>query len=622
MRSVTSAPQDQGAVAVSGTSKRAVVYLRVSTTKQADKDIDPEGYSLPAQRDACLRKAEELGAEVVDVYMDRGESAKTRDRPKFQEMLSRIQKDRNIDYVILDKVNRFARNRRDDANVLFELRSAGCHLISVKENIDETPAGMLLHGIMATLAEYESRNNGAEAIKGMTKKAEVGGTPGRAPLGYSNVVKMVEGRAVKVVDIDPERAPLVQWAFTEYATGQWTLNTLTEALAANGLRAIPQGNRSPRPVYRSIVGKMLSNRYYLGIVTFRGIEYSGRHEPLVSQELFDRVQEVLRLHGRSGERSRKHPHYLKGTVYCHSCGSRLCLTLARGKYLYFFCAGRHTKLTNCLQRYVQTEEIEVAVGDFYATDVRLDEEDCRSIREGLREVIEARRKGALPNLTTARRQIEDLEHQRRRVARGLVDGSLPTDLAREEQDRIRTELAAAHKLVEAAEVSFGEIETPLLRALELVGRCDEVYATGNTRVRRLCNQAFFHQLRIKDVEVAEGDLVEPWRTFHDPMIRDYFRSVQSGGDREPVRSGKSLNNDFLAPPAGLEPAPPPPEGGALSAELRGHEQATIVVVGRPGAARAQVTSGAIGARRGRGRCARCRILLLHACGSRRRQRAN
>src|SRR5881227_947005 len=110
------------------TPKRAVVYLRVSTSKQADKAEDKDGYSLPAQREACYRKAEQLGAEVVDEYMDRGESAKTADRPQFKAMLARIDADRDIDYVILDKVNRFARNRRDDANILFELRKWCCQL--------------------------------------------------------------------------------------------------------------------------------------------------------------------------------------------------------------------------------------------------------------------------------------------------------------------------------------------------------------------------------------------------------------------------------------------------------------------------------------------------------------
>src|SRR6266498_4776654 len=128
--------------------KRAVVYLRVSTAKQANTDIDPEGYSLPGQREACYRKAGELGAEVVEEYLDRAETAKFADRPAFQQMLERVTSKRDVDYVIVDKIDRFARNRRDDANVLFEIRKAGAQLISVKENIDDTPAGELVHAIM------------------------------------------------------------------------------------------------------------------------------------------------------------------------------------------------------------------------------------------------------------------------------------------------------------------------------------------------------------------------------------------------------------------------------------------------------------------------------------------
>jgi site-specific DNA recombinase len=126
--------------------KRAVIYLRVSTDQQAQTDYDPEGFSLPAQRQACHRKAEQLGAEVVQEYLDCGESAKTADRPRLQAMLERISQQRDIHYVIVDKLDRFARNRRDDANLVFELRMAGAQLVSVKENIDDTPSGKLLHG--------------------------------------------------------------------------------------------------------------------------------------------------------------------------------------------------------------------------------------------------------------------------------------------------------------------------------------------------------------------------------------------------------------------------------------------------------------------------------------------
>src|SRR5271166_5753566 len=147
---MTNAQIEQRPRPADGVSRlRAVIYLRVSTAKQVGRDESRDGYSLPAQRDACLRKAEQLGAEVIEEYVDRGESAKTADRPEFQRMLARIQSQRDVDFVILDKIDRFARNRRDDANLMFELTAAGAQSVSVKENIDETPSGQLLHAIMA-----------------------------------------------------------------------------------------------------------------------------------------------------------------------------------------------------------------------------------------------------------------------------------------------------------------------------------------------------------------------------------------------------------------------------------------------------------------------------------------
>jgi DNA invertase Pin-like site-specific DNA recombinase len=318
----------------------------VSTAKQADKGPDAEGYSLPAQREACLRKAEALGAEVVAEYLDRGESAKTTDRPEFQRMLTRIRLARDVDYVILDKIDRFARNRRDDANTMFELKSYGAQLVSVKENIDETPAGQLLHAIMAGIAEFYSRNLATEALKGMTQKAKTGGTPGKAPIGYLNTRQRIDGREVRVVAVDPDKAQHVQWAFEAYATGEHTIRTLAEALAARGV-ASDRGASRGRPLANSYVAKLLSNRYYLGYVTFKGTEYEGKHQPLITQAVFDQVQQVLVAHDVSGERLRVHPHYLKGTIYCGQCHRRLSLTLAKGRYPYFFCLGRHQRKTNC-----------------------------------------------------------------------------------------------------------------------------------------------------------------------------------------------------------------------------------------------------------------------------------
>lgn len=94
---------------------------------------------------------------------------------------------------------------------------------------------MLLHGIMSTIAECYSRNLANEVVKGMTQKAKGGGTPGRAPLGYRNVGRINgDAREVRTVVVDPERGPLITWAYQTYATGQWTLTRLLDELLPRG----------------------------------------------------------------------------------------------------------------------------------------------------------------------------------------------------------------------------------------------------------------------------------------------------------------------------------------------------------------------------------------------------
>jgi site-specific DNA recombinase len=180
--------------------KRAAIYLRVSTSAQAKRNREPEGYSIPAQREACLRKAAELGCEVVGEFTDRGESTKTADRPQLQLLLERVRQERDLDCVIVHKVDRLARNRYDDATISYTLKVAGVELHSVTENIDDTPFGRFMHAIVAANAEFYSANLAAEAKKGLVQKAKSGGTPTRAPLGYLNVRKLIDGREVRTVE--------------------------------------------------------------------------------------------------------------------------------------------------------------------------------------------------------------------------------------------------------------------------------------------------------------------------------------------------------------------------------------------------------------------------------------
>jgi DNA invertase Pin-like site-specific DNA recombinase len=533
--------------------KRAAFYLRVSTAAQATRGREPEGYSIPAQREACQAKATELGAEVIAEYVDRGESAKTADRPELKALLARLEEKRDLDVVIVHKVDRLARNRYDDATITYALHEAGVELVSVTENIDRTPVGRFMHAIVAANAEFYSANLAAEAMKGLVQKAKSGGTPGKAPLGYLNVRRLIEGREIRTVEVDPERAPNIRWAFAAYASGAYTIETLAAALTERGLRTRPTPTKPEKPLGRSQLATLLRNPYYVGVVRYAGVSYEGRHERLIDRATFDKAGAVLAAHTNSAEKDRKHHHYLKDSLFCGRCGSRMSLTYAKGnggRYAYFFCIGR-TRGTGCEQPYVAVDLIETAVERIYG-EVRISPARAREVRDRLTVAMAGMRERGEAEATRQRQRLAKLGEEREKLLRAYYAEAVPVDLLRSEQDRLTAETEQAERHLEAAEASFTDIEDTLGKALDLLADCERAYRDAPGHLRRQWNQALFERLVVYDDRIEETEVAEPFATLADPP-----RSTNLDGKTDThsaVSSGAGSNEVDLVGTAGFEPA--------------------------------------------------------------------
>jgi site-specific DNA recombinase len=209
------APDTPGAVATFREPlKRAVLYLRVSTPSQVNTDFNPEGISLPAQRTACQQKAAALGAEVVAEFVEPGRTATTIDkRPVFQEMMAWVKAEKNIDCIVVYHFSRIFRNSIDAAITKKDLNKAGVRVISSILDMGESPESTMVETIIHAVDQYQSEASGADISFKMSAKARTGGTVGRAPIGYLNRRDLSEGRNIGMVEIDPDRAPLVRQAF-------------------------------------------------------------------------------------------------------------------------------------------------------------------------------------------------------------------------------------------------------------------------------------------------------------------------------------------------------------------------------------------------------------------------
>ena len=443
-----------------------------------------------------------IGAIIGKEFTEGGVSSTTTRRPALQAMLTYLEEEaragRPVDYVIVHKLDRLVRNRYDDTTLGKRFDELGVRLVSTSENIDQTPGGLLVHGIMASIAEFYSKNLSNEVKKGMAEKVRGGGCIGRAPLGYRNVITTKNGQEARIVVVDEVRGPLVTWAFKAYASGEWTLRRLAEELTLRGLTTVPIASLPEKPVTVQLLSKVLHNPFYVGEVVYQGVHYAGSHEPLVDRATYESVQTLLTTRV-NGERTVKHAHYLKSTIYCGICGSRLIVTNVKPRgvvYEYFVCLGRHSKKQpQCLFRATLAEQIEDEIVRLY---------DRVALRPGQRAVLEPALQRQLSmlvaestqRLTEAKTVRRRLERERDKLLQAHYADAIPLEVLKREQSRISRELRGVERQMTGLEGEMTERQALVGQALDIAQHMATAYRQAPEHIRRMLNQVLFDKVYI------------------------------------------------------------------------------------------------------------------------------
>lgn len=297
-------------------NKKYFGYTRVSTQKQGEK-----GVSLQEQKDAIQRYAGHGNLEITQ-WFEEMETAAKRGRPVFNQMMNLLRKGK-ADGIVIHKIDRSARNLKDWSD-LGEMIDQGVEVHFANESLDlHSRGGRLSADIQAVVAADFIRNLREETKKGMYGRVKQGFYPWKAPLGYLDMGK------AKVKEIDPEKGPLVKMAFELYVSGKFPLKKLAEEMYRLGLR-----NIRGRIVSINGLSLMLKNPFYVGIIRIKktGEAFDGSHIPLVSQSLFQKVQDALRR--RFNARKRKHDYLFRKMITCAGCGRSVIGERQRGNVYY------------------------------------------------------------------------------------------------------------------------------------------------------------------------------------------------------------------------------------------------------------------------------------------------
>jgi len=512
-----------------------VIYLRVSNKEQAQTD-EKEGYSIAAQREACMRLVQEKGWKFVDEYADRGESARSAHRPSLQLMLSRIKKQKDVGAVVVHKIDRLARNMEDHVAIKAVLKRSNIQLISVVENIEDSASGRFVEGIHALMAEFYSANLATEIKKGMEQKVKQGGWPHQAPVGYKNIRE--GSRGVAKVIIDPDTGPHVKEAFNLYSTGNYSLEDIRDFLTDRGVMSVKDDSK---PLSLSTVNRVLANPFFIGIVNWSGVQAKGSHEPLIDKDVFEKVQEVTTMRNYAGERKRKHPHFLKGTLFCGECGSRLSIAKAKKKYNYFYCLGTKHGRGCTHTKHVLATDIEKQIEELYE-QIQLPKESIKKLVKDFREELVSRQEHQAMEEQFILKKMQRLNSEKLKIVKAYYAGAVPIDVLKIEQDRIADEMATAESRLKVITTQLEHYTEILTRAAELASRCAEAYKNCSDKYKRLFNQAIFEKIYVKDKKISAKDYTELFGALFE----------------------QSSDNKHLVEAAGVEPASAATRRGAAT----------------------------------------------------------
>lgn len=308
-----------------GRALRLLSVCRVSSREQS------EGYSLDAQDQANREWAQRKGHTIIDSTLYVETASKQKERRRFREIIDRVCSDTQLDGMVFHKVDRASRNLTDLAVLEKVETEVDKKVFFSSQEFPQNAAGRLGIGVMGVVSRWYTDNLKEEINKGFRSKVEAGEYPHKPPYGY-RIGQNTKGAKLPVPD--RKKAKVVRTIFELMASGDYTLDTLREELFQRGLHFSSRTQRWTR----SYLARLLRHQFYIGKILWRGQIYEGKHKPLLDQQTWTRVQEVLDRRSRSKQRTKRRFTYGHGLLKCAECGYSITAELHKRQYIYYRCA--------------------------------------------------------------------------------------------------------------------------------------------------------------------------------------------------------------------------------------------------------------------------------------------
>ena len=438
--------------------RKAIIYIRVSTDEQADK-----GYSLRHQEEYLSKYCEIQSIQVVDVFQE-NYSAKTFIRPAFNQLLKKL-KDKKLkaNLLIFTKWDRFSRNAPDAYAMIKTLHSFGIEPQAIEQPLDMgVPENKIMLAFYLAAPEVENDRRALNVIVGMRRAKKEGRWMGTAPRGYDNKTDEF-GRKY----ITPNNfAPIIKWAFETLATGCYSVEDIRRQCKDQGF-----------DFKKSCFYKIFKNSVYYGkilIPAYKNEELQlvqGKHEPLISEELFQRVQVALdpKRFKHSYSTCIREEIPLRGFLNCSQCGKKLTGSGSIGgsgiKHYYYHCS------TGCKER-VKANELNMVFAEHLNT-LKFRNNIKEIYHEILIQNFKQRELKKSTNSQILQIEIKKLTDRLIRAQQMMLDGNLEINDYKEIKNTLELKLEGLKKnqlAIDEQEINYRSYFRKEFNALTKLGR--------------------------------------------------------------------------------------------------------------------------------------------------------
>lgn len=453
-----------------------VIYARVSSKEQ-----EREGYSIPAQIEILTKYAQKQNFKIIEQFID-VETAKKSGRTNFVKMLSFLKKHKDVKTVLVEKTDRLYRNLPDYVTI----DGLNLDLHFVKEGVilnnDSHSSEKFMHLIKVGMAKQYIDNLSEEVKKGIKEKCKEGYYPAKAPVGYKNITG---DNGKKIIVPDPATAPYIKQCFEHYLSGLYSFKTLSKKLSDDGFLI------NGKPCRKTNVEIILSNPIYYGDFIHKGIQYSGKHEPIITRELFVAVQEKKHLSG--SPRIVVHNFPYTNLIKCSKCGCFLTAEIKKGKYIYYHCTGN--KGGTCKRSYIRQEIIENAIADILQK-LYITPADILRVKDTVKELLQLTGEYDENKINTYNSTILKLKNRLNKLYIDRIDGNIDDEFYKENQKTWQSELEKAQIGLNAILKNNRYFIEDVGRVLELCKNASNMFLKANNEEKRkliniLCSNLSF-----------------------------------------------------------------------------------------------------------------------------------